>query len=60
MALATQYFENAAAQEIFQFQVRSMCHVCVSEPVQGTQGLHFTYGLEYGERCIKGVCKGVK
>jgi len=31
MTPLTKYFENAAAQEIFEFQVRLMCHVGVNE-----------------------------
>jgi len=36
-----------------------MSHVGVSEPAQGTQGL-YPFGLEYGKRGFKGVCKGAE
>lgn len=60
MISPTKYFENAAAQEIFEFQVCLMSHVGVNEPAQGTQGLRCLSGLEYGKRGVKGVCKGVE
>ena len=37
-----------------------MSHVGVSEPVRSTKGLRCPFGLEYGKRGVKGVCKGTE
>ena len=37
-----------------------MSHVGISELAQGTQGHRCPFGLEYGKRGVKGVCKGVE
>ena len=52
-----QYFENAAAQEIFEFQVRLMRS---SIPPRELRVSIVVPGLEYRKRGVKGVCKSVE
>jgi len=57
MTSPTQYFENAAAQEIFEFQV---CHVNVKGPARELSISVVILGLEYGKHGVKGVCERVE
>lgn len=56
-----QYFENAAAQEIFEFQVGLMRSLwCKTIPPRELRVFVVVPGPEYRKRGVKGVCKRVE